>query len=72
MQDILNLAFSKAATLPKDAQEKLARDLLDHIEVMSRLRSEIDSGLAEVNRGQASPLDVDQLITEERARHGEG
>lgn len=72
MQDILNLAFSKAAALPKDAQEKLARDLLDHIEVLSRLRSEIDSGLAEVDRGQASPLDVEQLIREERARHGEG
>ncbi|GEM_PF-5914649 len=72
MQDILNLAFSKAAALPKDAQEKLARDLLDHIEVLARLRGEIDSGLAEVDRGQSSPLDVEQLIREERARHDDG
>lgn len=70
MQDILNLAFSKAAALPKDAQEKLARDLLDRIETLSRL-GEIDAGLAELDAGQGKPLDVEQLIWEERERHGE-
>lgn len=67
MQDILSIAFSKAAALPKDAQEKLGRDLLDRIETLSRLRREIDAGLAELDAGQGAPLDVERLIREERA-----
>lgn len=72
MQDILNLAFSKAAALPRDARDKLARDLLDRIEMLSRLRGEIDAGLVELDAGRGAPLDVEQLIREERAAHGEG
>lgn len=48
------------------------RDLLDRIETLSRLRGEIDAGLAVLDAGQGVALDVEQLMREERERHGEG
>lgn len=72
MSDTFDLAFSKAAALPEAAREKIARELLDRIEVLSRLRAEIDFGLSELDAGLGTPLDVDDLIRQARAEHAKG
>lgn len=72
MSDTLDLAFLKAAALPQAAREKIARELLDRIEILSRLRAEIDIGLSELDAGLGAPLDVDDLIRQARAEYGRG
>jgi hypothetical protein len=72
MSDILYLAFAKAAALPEPAREKIARELLDRIEALSRLRLEVDAGLAELDDGLSAPLDLEGLIREARAEHDKG
>lgn len=72
MSDTLDLAFSKAAALPEPARERIARELLDRIEVLSRLRAEIDIGLSELDAGLGRPLDVDDVIRQARAEHDHG
>ena len=71
----LDLAFAKAAALPEAARERVALDLLDHIESLSRLRAAIDEGLAELDAGLGAPLDIEALIAQARAHplpEGEG
>ena len=72
MKDTLDLAFSKAAALPEPARERIARELLDRIEVLSRLRAEIDLGLGELDAGLGRPLDVEALIEKARGEHAKG
>lgn len=72
MSDTLQLAFSKAAALPEPAREKIARELLDRIDALSRLRAEVDAGIAELDAGLGAPLDVEALIREARAECDRG
>jgi hypothetical protein len=55
MTDTLQLACSRAASLPEPAREKLAREILDRIDSLSRLRVAVDAGLAELDAGRRSP-----------------
>ena len=70
MSKTLDIALSRVAALPEAAQEKIGRDLLDRVEALSKLRDEIDVGLAELDAGLGAPLAVDDLIREARAEHG--
>ncbi len=72
MINTLELAFSKAAALPEPAREKIARELLDRIDALSRLRAEVEAGVAELDAGLGAPLDVEALIQEVRAEHDKG
>ena len=63
----LDLAFAKAAALPEPAQEFIARELLERIDTLSRLRAAIDQGLAELDAGLGRPLDIEALIAQARA-----
>jgi hypothetical protein len=72
MSDTFDLAFSKAAALPQAARERIARELLDRTEILSRLRAEIDIGLSELDAGLGAPLDVDDLIRQARVERAKG
>jgi hypothetical protein len=72
MSKTLDIAVARVAALPEAAQEKIARDLLDRVETLSRLRDEIDVGLAELDADLGAPLAVDDLILEARAEHDRG
>ena len=67
MSATLDLAFSKAAALPVPAQERISRDVFEHIDALSRLRAEIDCGLDELDRGLGTPLDVHEAIAQAHA-----
>ena len=62
MVKTLELAMSKAATLPEAAQEQLGRELLDHIETLTELRAEIEIGIKELDAGKGEELDIEELI----------
>ena len=49
MVKILELAIRKASNLPEAAQERLGRELLERIEALEHLRTEIEAGLRELD-----------------------
>ena len=72
MSKTLDIALSRVAALPEAAQEMIARELLDRVETLSKMRDEIDAGLAELDPALGAPLAVDDLIREARAEHDGG
>ena len=65
----LQLAIQKASELPAEAQEQLGRELLERIETLTQLRSDIAAGISELDAGQGEPLDVEEMIRQLRADH---
>ncbi len=70
MVKTLELAISKAAALPEAAQEHLAREVLDWIDALERLRNAIEVGTRELEAGKGEPLDIEDLIRELHRRPG--
>ncbi|MEJ0077282.1 MAG: hypothetical protein WDO17_17955 [Alphaproteobacteria bacterium] len=70
MSKTLELAPSKAAALPEPAQEQLGRELLERIDILSRLRGGIEIGLRELDAGLGMEVDMTELIRQARSEHG--
>jgi hypothetical protein len=65
----LELAMQKAAALPEATQEELGRALLIHIDRLSDLRAEIESGLRELDAGLGEDLDMEDVLRQAREEH---
>jgi hypothetical protein len=72
MVKTLELAMTKAASLPEAAQEQLGRELLERIESLAELRSEVEIGIRELDAGLGEELDIEDVIRQARAEHGKG
>jgi hypothetical protein len=70
MSKALQLAMTKAASLPEAAQEQLGRELLERIEVLTQLRADIDVGIQELDAGFGEELDVEEFIRQLHDEHG--
>lgn len=66
----LELAISKASSLPEAAQEQLGRELLERIETLEQLRGEIEVGLRELDDGLGEELDIEEIIRQIHRKHG--
>lgn len=64
--------MTKAASLPEAAQEQLGRELLERIESLAELRSEVEIGIRELDAGLGEELDIEDVIRQARAEHGKG
>lgn len=69
MVKTLEMALTKAASLPEATQEQLGRELLDRIESLAELRAEIEIGLRELDAGLGEELDIEDLIRQARSEH---
>jgi hypothetical protein len=70
MVKTLELAISKAAELPEAAQEQLGRELLERIDTLAKLRTEIEIGLRQLDEGRGEELDLEDFLREVRKEHG--
>jgi len=70
MTKTLELAVLKAAALSEHAQEQLGRELLERIDMMSRLRADIEIGLRELDAGLGAEIEMTDVIRQARAGHG--
>jgi hypothetical protein len=68
----LELAISKAAELPEAAQEELGREILERLDTLAELRSELDIGIRELDAGLGEPLDIEDVIAQARKEHAAG
>ena len=65
----IQLAMEKAATLPEAAQERIGRDVLEHIESLAELRAELEVGIKQLDAGLGEELDMDEVIARARRAH---
>jgi len=65
----LEIAFSKVASLPAAVQEQLGRELLERIDTLVQLRSEINLGIRELDDGLGKPLDIEEVILQAHEEH---
>ena len=72
MVKTLELAISKAASLPEAAQEQLGRELLLRIDTLTQLRKEIEAGIQELDAGLGEELYIEELLKQARVEHGAG
>ena len=72
MVKTLELAMTKAAALPEAAQEQLGRELLERIDTFARLRTEIETGVRELDSGLGEELDIEDIIRQTRDEHARG
>lgn len=70
MSKTLELAIAKAAGLSEAAQEQLGREMLERIDTLGALRSEIQVGIAELEAGRGRELDIEDVIRRARAADG--
>jgi hypothetical protein len=68
--ETLQLATSKAQSLPEAAQEELGRDVLLRIKELEELRAKIHVGVAELDAGNGGPLDMRKIKAEARRQYG--
>ena len=66
MVKTLELAMTKAAALPEAAQEQLGRELLERIDTLARLRTEIEAGVRELDAGLGVEFDIEDIIRQAR------
>ena len=69
MVKALQLAMTKAASLPEAAQEQLGRELLERIDTLADLRSEIEAGIRELDTGMGRELDIEDVIRQAHEEH---
>ena len=63
-------AFAEIAGLPEPEQERIADELLAHLEKRRALRSDIEAGLRSLDAGEGRELDIEQVIERGRSRNG--
>jgi hypothetical protein len=69
MVKTLELAISKVSNLPEAAQEQLGRELLERIETLEQLRTEIELGIRELDAGLGEELDIEDVIRQAHEEH---
>ncbi len=69
MVKTLELAITKVSNLPEAAQEQLGRELLERIETLEELRSEIEVGIRELDAGLGEELDIEDVIRQANEEH---
>ena len=66
----LELAIEAVKTLPAADQERMGRQLLTYIEKLLALRIEIEKGAHVLAAEAGAPLDIDEFLEQQNARHG--
>jgi hypothetical protein len=67
----LEVAISKARSLPDAAREQIGRDVLLRIERLEKLRGDLQIGIDELEAGKGETIAMDDLKAEARQQHGE-
>ncbi len=62
-------AVDAAATLPEAEQDKIGRELLEHVERLRTLRADLQAGIASLDGGKGRKLDMEEVKARARARH---
>jgi hypothetical protein len=70
--DTLQAALTKAAELPKEAQDEIAREVFERMDSITRVRSALEVGLRQLDAGEGKPLETTTVISSLHKEHGLG
>jgi hypothetical protein len=70
MTKLMEQALASVATLPEADQEKIGRQLLDHVSKLKALRAELRKGVDSLDAGEGKSLDIEDFIHRAHERHG--
>jgi hypothetical protein len=65
----LQVAMDKAASLPRQAQEEIAREVLERVSSIEQTRGALKVGLAQLDAGLGEPLNTEELRRRARREH---
>ncbi|RAI43361.1 hypothetical protein CH341_14805 [Rhodoplanes roseus] len=71
MVKALEQAVAALSRLPEAEQERIAGELLSHLEKVTSLRADIEAGLRSLDAGEGRELDIDAVIARARSRNGQ-
>lgn len=60
---MLQAALEKAAELPKEAQDEIAREVFEHMDSITRVRAALEVGLRQLDAGKGKPLEIATFIS---------
>lgn len=66
----LQLAMDKAAELPKQAQEAIAREVLERVNTIEQARAALKHGIEQLDAGLGQPIKIGDVIARARREHG--
>jgi hypothetical protein len=66
----LEKAIAEIGQLSDADQEQIGRQILDHVEKLRRLRSDIRQGIASLDAGLGQEVDIEELIGRKNKAHG--
>ncbi len=66
----LELAIEALGNLPAADQERMGRQLLSYLAKLQQLRVEIEKGVRVLEADAGVPLDADEFLAQQNARHG--
>ena len=66
----IDLAITKIAALPEEAQERIGQEVLMRVDQLASLRAEIEIGRQELQAGRRRHIEFDELLQELREEYG--
>lgn len=69
MVKVLEEAVAKVAALPETDQERIGRELLEHVEKLRALGADLQAGIDSLDAGRGKELDIGDVIKRARARY---
>ncbi len=69
MVKTLERAIAEVVSLPEDAQERIGRELLAHVEKLRSLRADIEKGIRSLDAGRGKKVDIEDVIKRARRRN---
>lgn len=66
----LKLAMDKAAALPQQAQEEIAREVLERVNTMEHTRAALKVGIQQLDAGLGQPVHISDVLARARRDHG--
>lgn len=66
----LDVAITKAQSLPEETREQIGRDVLLRIEKLEQLRADLQLGIDQLDAGQGTEIAIGEIISRARREHG--
>ena len=70
MTNALEAAVEALEQLPEADQENIGRQVLQHVEKLRLLRTDIEAGIRSLEAGKGQLMEIDDVIAIARQRHG--
>jgi hypothetical protein len=69
MTKVLRDALDSVSTLPEAEQDKIGREILDHVEKIRALKADLQAGIDSLDAGKGRTIDMTEVAARARARY---